>query len=162
MLPAIRSAQAEDIHFLVDIDLKSYHYPWPINKWRKFAADPTCVIKLASIKAAPVSVCVWQKKPAIKEAEILRLATKPAYRCQGIGSLLLHAIEFEARENELQEISIIVPEIKCFPGHPDDVSHWLLERNYKAVTPILKNHFYMYGSHCDGFKFIHSIGENDA
>lgn len=162
MIPAIRLAQTRDIHFLADIDLKSYDYPWTIDKWRKIAANPTCVIPLASIKVEPVSVCVWQKKPAIKEAEILRFATKPAYRNYGIGSLLLHTIEAAAREIELQEITIVVPEIKCFPGHPDDVSQWLLKHGYRAVTPILKDYFYMYGNHCDGFKFVHSIGENHA
>ena len=159
MTPVVRLAQLKDIHSLVDIDLKSYVYPWSIDKWREFAADPTCVILLASLKVEPVGMCVWQKKLATKKGEILRLAVKPSHRCQGIGTLLLRNVETEAKENNLQEIVIIVPEINCFPSHPDDVSEWLLKQGYRAVTPILKNHFRMYGSHCDGFKFINSFVE---
>lgn len=162
MTPVIRLAQLRDIHSLVDIDLKGYVYPWSIDKWREIAADSTCIILLASFKVEPIGVCVWQKKPATKEGEILRLAVKPSHRCQGIGTLLLHNVETEAKENNLQEMVIVVPEINCFPGHPDDVSKWLLEQGYQAVTPILKNHFHMYGSYCDGFKFINSlVGEDN-
>jgi len=163
MIPAIRTAQLKDIHSLVDIDLKGYDYPWSVNEWRKFAADPTCVTLIASLRAEPVGVCVWQKRPAIKEGEILKLATKLTYRCRGIGSLLLHEVETGAEENKLLEMVVIVPEIKCCPGQPDDVSQWLLKRGYKAVKPVLTNHFHMYGSHCDGFKFVNSFtGEENA
>lgn len=162
MIPAIRPAQVRDVHSLVDIDLKSYDYPWTIDKWRKLAADSTCDILLASLKAEPIGVCVWQKKPAKKEGELLRLAVKPAYRNLGVGSLLLCTVELEAKDNDLESMVIIVPEIKCFSGHPDDVSQWLLDHKYRAVTPILKDHFSMYGSRCDGFKFMHVfMGESD-
>jgi len=163
MVPATRLAQLSDIHSLVDIDIKGYDYPWPLEKWRSIVDDPTCIVTLAAIKIEPVGVCVWQKKPAIKEAEILRLTIKPAYRKRGVGSFLLRVIESEVRENGLQEMVVIVPELKCFPGHPDDVSQWLLDRGYRAVKPILTNHFCMYGSKCDGFKFASSVtGVKDA
>lgn len=163
MIPATRLAQLSDMHSLVDIDIKGYDYPWPLERWRDLTEDPTCVIMLAILQVEPVGACVWQKKPAVKEGEILRLTTKPAYRERGIGSFLLQTVESEARENGLQEMVIIVPELKCFPGHPDDVSQWLLERGYRAVKPILTNHFCMYGNKCDGFKFASSlIGERNA
>lgn len=161
MLPAIRHAQVRDVNYLADIDLKSYEYPWPIEKWRTLAADPTCIILIASFKAEPISVCAWQKKPAVDEAEILRLATKPTFRNMGIGTLMLRTTEAEARDNDLHELVIIVPEINCFPGHPDDLSCWLVARDFHAVTPILKDQFYMYGKSCDGFKFTHTVGAND-
>ena len=160
MVPATRLAQLSDMHSLADIDIKGYDYPWDLDKWRSLTEDPACVIMLATLEMEPVGVCVWQKKPAVKKGEILRLTTKPAYTGRGIGSFLLRTVESEARENGLREIVIIVPEIKCFPGHPDDVSQWLLNRGYCAVKPILTNHFRMYGSKCDGFKFASSlIGE---
>lgn len=160
--PSVRVARANDINHVVDIDLKSYDYPWPVEKWRKFIVDPTCITILASFKAEPVGVCVWQKKPAVDEAEILKLATKPAHRNKGVATFLLNAVQMTAIDYGLKLVTIIVPEINCFPGHPDDVSQWLLEQGYKAITPILKNHFYMYGKKCDGFKFTCTIGEEDA
>jgi GNAT superfamily N-acetyltransferase len=162
MTPVIRLAQARDLHPLVDIDLKSYDYPWSVDKWRKFVTDPTCMILLASFKVEPVGMCIWQKKLAIKEAEILRIATKPAYRGKGAGIFLLHGVETGAKEHGLEKVTVIVPEIKCFPGYPDDVSQWLLNRGYKAITPILKDHFYMFGGRCDGFKFVKYMGEKHA
>ena len=152
MLPVIRGAQARDINYLVDIDIKSYHFPWSVDKWRKFAGDKTCSILLAMIKVEPVAVCAWKKSG--KDAEILRLATKPAYRGLGAGSLLLHAME----STDLQEVTVIVPEINCFPGHPDDISAWLLARGFRASAPILKDHFHMYNKHYDGFKFAKFLG----
>ncbi|MHC4188381.1 MAG: GNAT family N-acetyltransferase [Planctomycetota bacterium] len=159
MIPAIRSAQVRDVNYLADIDLKSYDYPWPIDKWRRLAIDPTCVILLASFTVEPIGFCVWEKKPETKEATILRLATKPIYRSMGVASLLLEASECGAKENELQTMTFIIPEIKCFPGQPDDVSQWLLNRGYRAGPPILKDYFYMYGADCDGFIFTHSLTE---
>ena len=161
-VPSIRPAQTRDIHHLVDIDLKSYAYPLSVDGWRKLADDPTCVILIAAFKVAPVAVCVWQKKPAVKEGEILRLATKKKHRNLGAGSYLLKAAERGAKDYELDKVTIVVPEINCFPGHADDVSQWLLKREFQAVPPILKNRFYMYGQRCDGFKFEKVIGENHA
>lgn len=162
IVPSIRTAQTKDVHHLVDIDLKSYDYPWSVDKWRKLSEDPTCIIVVASFKVEPISLCIWQKKPAVKEAEILRLATKPKYRKRGVATFLLNAAEHSAKVHELAKVTIIVPEISCFPGHPDDISQWLLKHGYQAIAPILKNQFYMYGKHCDGFKFEKVIGESDA
>ena len=160
MVPAIRPAQVRDVHSLVDIDLKSYDYPWAVDKWRELAADTTCDILIASLRVEPIGMCVWQTSPDGKEGELLRLAVKPVYRECGIGSLLLATVELEVREKGLEKLVIIVPEVKCFPGHPDDVSQWLLVRRYRAGTPILKDHFSMYGSRCDGFKFTHTFTED--
>jgi GNAT superfamily N-acetyltransferase len=165
MTLSLRPALGNDINFLVDIDLKSYDYPWSIDKWQSLAFDPTCVIVLAIINVEPVGFVAWRKKTAIKEAEILRLAVKPAYRKCGVGSLLLSSVEITACESGLQEIVIIVPEVYCFPGHKNDVSQWLLARGFRAVAPIFKNYFDLYGSKVDGFKFVGPadvLGENNA
>lgn len=161
MIPSMRPANVGDINYLMDVDLKSYDYPWTLDEWRKYLEDLTCTTLLASYKVEPVSVCVWQNKPGIDEAEILKLATKPAYRNQGAGLFLVNAVIMAAADYKLSNISIIVPEIKCFPGHPDDVSQWLLNRGFHAIVPILKRHFRMYGARCDGFKFMLEIGEKE-
>ncbi len=158
MTPSIRLAQPNDIHSLVDIDLKSYDYPWPLDRWREAAADPTCVIMVATIRAESVGVCAWRKRPTIKEGDILKLATKPDYRKQGVGTMLLSIVETSIADHGLHTATITVPELNCFPGHPDDVSVWLRKKGYQVVLPILRECFYMYGSRCDGFKFVHTVG----
>lgn len=165
MIPLLRPALGNDVNFLIDIDLKCYDYPWSVDEWRLLALNPACSVTLATINMEPVGFVAWGKVIAKKEAEILRLAVKPAYRNSGVGSLLLGSIEIEANEYGMQKIVLIVPEIHCFPNHRNDVSQWLLTRGYKATKPILKNHFDMYGSKVDGFKFVgpaNVLGENNA
>jgi len=157
IIPSLREARFTDINNLVDIDIKSYAYPWSLKQWRAVAVNPECHMTVATIKEEPIAVCAWQKNFE-NEAEILKLATKPAYRGRTIGTLLLHSVSLVAIEQGLKKVIIIVPEIKCFPGHIDDVSVWLLKRMFVAVKPILKNHFTMYGQPCDGYKFILKTG----
>ncbi len=151
MLPAVRGAQIRDINYLVDIDIKSYHFPWSVDTWRRFAASKSCNILLASVKAEPIAVCAW--RTCGKDAEIMKLATKPDFRNLGAAIGLLRMME----ATELQEVGIVVPEINCFPGHPDDVSRWLSARGYRAIAPIIKDRFHMYGKYYDGFKFTKSL-----
>jgi len=157
MIPSLRPALGNDINFLIDIDLKSYDYPWLVDKWRSLALNSVCTVTLATMNMGPVGFVAWKKKIADKEAEILRLAVKPAYRNNGAGSLLLGSVEVDANENGIQKITLIVPEIHCFPNHKNDVSQWLLARGYQAIKPIFKNYFDMYGSKVDGFKFVSSV-----
>ena len=157
MIPSLRKAQITDINNMIDIDIKSYMYPWSLKQWRAVTIDPACDITVATIKMEPIAVCIWQKNSK-NEAEILKLATKPAYRGHAAGTLLLHSVSLAAVKQGLKRIIIIIPEINCFPGHPDDVSVWLLERMFTAVKPILKDRFIMYGQPCDGYKFVLEIG----
>jgi len=165
MIPLLRPASGNDINFLIDIDLKSYDYPWSVDKWRLLALNPACTVTLATVNMEPVGFVAWGKIIADKEVEILRLAVKPTYRNNGIGSLLLGSVEINANENGIQKITLIVPEIYCFPNCKGDVSRWLLARGYQATKPIFKDYFNMYGSKVDGFKFVGPAnvwGENNA
>lgn len=158
MKPTIRFAQVTDINSLLDIDLKSYDYPWTINKWRDVSNDEDYILLIASLKVQPVSMCVWRRKAGGERAEIIKLATKPYYQRQGFATLLLNKVENDMRSAAIREAVITVPEIKCVPGHPDDVSAWLLSHKYKPVKPILKDEYCMYGSVCDGFQFARVLG----
>ena len=161
MIPEIRLAQARDIHYLADIDLKSYDYPWSLTQWREIGTDPTTAVMIAAVRADPVGMYVWRKQPNIKQAEILKLATKPIFRGRGIGTFLLLAAEAAMCASSLNEATIIVPEINCLPDHPDDVSSWLVKRGYHVVLPILEGRFRMYGKRCDGFKFVHDVRDSE-
>jgi N-acetylglutamate synthase-like GNAT family acetyltransferase len=158
MKPTIRHAQVRDVNSLLDIDLKGYDYPWTISKWREISNDAEFTLLIATLKVQPVSMCVWRWKVGSERAEIVKLATKPYYQGQGFATLLLNKVESDMRSAAVREAVITVPEIKCFPGHPDDVSAWLLARKYKPIKPVLKDEYCMYGSMCDGFQFAHVLG----
>lgn len=162
MKPTIRNAQVRDVNSLLDIDLKGYDYPWTITKWREVSNDGDFVLMLAMLKVQPVAMCVWNRKAENGRAKIIKLATKPYYQDQGFATLLLNRVERDMRSAGIEEAAFTVPEIKCFPGHPDDVSQWLVKRGYKPVKPILKDRYRMYGSPCDGFQFAHKLGEKNA
>ncbi len=158
MKPTIRRAQVRDVNSLLDIDLKGYDYPWTIAKWREISNDEDYTLLIATLKVQPVSMCVWRGRPSEGGAEIIKLATKPYYRGQGFATLLLNRVESDMRSAAIKEAVFTVPEIKCFPGHPDDVSAWLMARKYRPVKPILKDKYCMYGSMCDGFQFARVLG----
>ena len=160
MKPTIRRAQVRDVNALLDIDLKSYDYPWTITKWREISGDEDYTLLIATLKAQPVSMCVWRRrKDAADCAEIVKLATKPRNQGQGLAALLLNRVEGNMRSAGIKKAVFAVPEIKCFPGHPDDVSAWLLARKYKPVKPILRDEYCMYGSMCDGFQFARDLSK---
>jgi GNAT superfamily N-acetyltransferase len=159
MKPTIRNAQVRDVNSLLDIDLKGYDYPWTIAEWRDVSNNEDYTLLLATLKVQPVSMCVWRRKPGSERAEIVKLATKPYYQGQGFATLLLNRVERDMRSAAVREAVFTVPEIKCFPGHPDDVSAWLMARKYKPVKPILRDEYCMYGSMCDGFQFARVLGE---
>jgi GNAT superfamily N-acetyltransferase len=157
MKPTIRQAQVRDVNSLLDIDLKGYDYPWTIAKWREISSDEDYTLLIATLKVQPVSMCVWRRKSGSDRAEIIKLSTKPYYQGQGFATLLLNKVERDMRSAAIKEAVITVPEIKCFPGHPDDVSAWLMARKYRPVKPILKDKYRMYGNMCDGFQFAHTL-----
>jgi N-acetylglutamate synthase-like GNAT family acetyltransferase len=157
MKPTIRHAQVRDVNSLLDIDLKGYDYPWTISEWRDISNNEEYTLLIATLKGQPVSMCVWRHKAGDERAEVVKLATKPYYQGQGFATLLLKRVERDMRSAAVKEAVFIVPEIKCFPGHPDDVSAWLLGREYKPIKPILKDEYCMYGSKCDGFQFARQL-----
>lgn len=158
MRASIRSIMIKDLNWLMDIDIKSYEYPWSIEQWKKLADGLQYVILVALVKNVPVGFVAYDRTQG--EVEILRIAVKPSYRRKGIGTKLLYTVEKGA--GTLNRIRIVVPEIQCFPGHEDDVSQWLLKRGYVAVPPILKNHFQFCGNNIDGFTFIKEQGRCHA
>lgn len=155
MKPAIRPVTGADINYVRDIDLKSYLYPWDSDIWRKLANDKACYIVTSSLDFTPTGFIVWRTDD--DTCQILRLGVKPCARNSGSGSALLSHAEDWAIAHHLASIFMVVPEINCFPGHPDDVSVWLRNRHYKATLPVIEDVAVMYGKHVDGYKFVKEL-----
>jgi GNAT superfamily N-acetyltransferase len=147
MKASIRPATARDINYLMDIDLKCYEYPLDYSAWRVYITSPDIELLVATIEAAPIGFIVFTK------TEILRLAVKAAYRKEGTGSRLINNALDSARQAGGDKLDIIVPETSCLPGHPDDVSAFLMGNNFVAKPPIIEGIFEMYGRPVDGYCF---------
>jgi N-acetylglutamate synthase-like GNAT family acetyltransferase len=158
MRPEIRTALTREANSLLDIDLKSYDYPWPIAKWRAVLGDEEHSVLVACVKAQPVGVCIWRRSKQHLRAEICKLAIKHEYRRHGFACNLLRRVDQDVAELGMLETVVVVPEINCFPGHPDDVSVWLSKQGYTPERHIIRDKFLMYGSLCDGFQFIREVG----
>jgi GNAT superfamily N-acetyltransferase len=167
---SVRWACGRDVNYLKDIDLKSYQYPWGIEEWRKLQSDGDRRACVAVHGAEPIGFVVLLDKPEKRHhpfhdettLEILKLGVKPASRGQGAGTQLLRFVEEAALDGGFDKVALVVPEIKCVPRHPDDVSQWLLKRGYRAEIPILKDYFKMYGQLVDGFRFTRHLKEEKS
>ena len=155
MKPKIRPVTGADINYVRDIDLKSYTYPWDSEMWRKLANDKSCYIVISSLGFTPTGFIVWKVEE--DACQVLRLGVKPHARNLGSGSALITHVEDWAIDHHLTNIYTLVPEINCFPGHPDDVSAWLLHRGFKATLPIIEDLAFLYGNLVDGYKFVKEL-----
>lgn len=159
MTPFVRPAYPTDLNYVMDIDLKSYEYPWTQDDWQTINDDKTYHKFVATLSTRPIGFAIWTKEE--NEAVIIRLAVKRSHQRQGAGSRLLEALETDALTNSCSIISIIVPEFNCCPKSADDVSQWLLNRGFKTMLPIIPQYALMYGQFVDGFKFIKEIKKHE-
>ena len=151
----IRPGGDRDVNFVKDLDLKCYHYPWTPEQWGKTVGDDPAKWCLATIRDRPLGFAIWRIAPG--EIILNRLGVLPDSRKQGIGTELLRHVIRYAGARQAQKITLRVPEIHCFPGHPDDVSAWLLTRGFRAEPPVVREYAYMYGQWVDGFCFVKPI-----
>jgi len=156
---SVRRGCNRDVNYVRDIDLKSYQYPWDYDQWKVVGESKTHHWCVAIKEAQPIGFAVWEDSPKgyADAVKLLRLGVKPAYRGLGAGMQLLDYVLDYAEDSSFKRFLTIVPEIYCLPGHPDDVSEWLLHRGLHAVPPIVKEHAYMYGEWVDGFIFTTSL-----
>ena len=158
MRTKIRYGCDRDANYVKNIDLKSYPYPWTKDEWRQALGEDGCKWCVFLLEAQPIGFGVWKEHDETSDIEILRLCIKPTERRAGYGTRLLAWIEEESKKIGFGGAYMVIPEINCFPGHPDDVSEWLRLQGYAAETPILKDYRRMYGSLVDGFRFAKVIG----
>lgn len=148
----VRPGGDRDVNLVKDLDLKCYHYPWTPEQWGETVGDNPAKWCLATIRDRPVGFAIWQQ---VKDVGLLqRLGVRPDSRKRGVGTELLSYVLRCVRNTGATELNLMVPEIHCFPGHPDDVSAWLLTRGFRAKPPIVPEWGYMYGQWVDGFCFV--------
>jgi GNAT superfamily N-acetyltransferase len=106
-------------------------------------------------KGRAVGFAIWRDAP--DEVTLEKIGVRPDSRNRGTGTKLLWHVVRQARNIGATQVTLLVPEINCFPGHPDDVSQWLLGRRFRTKAPIVKNYAFMYGQWVDGFQFVRPI-----
>jgi N-acetylglutamate synthase-like GNAT family acetyltransferase len=143
---------------MFEIDLRTYDYPlgYVEIKDMLMSKDHTCLIA-ADEQHQVVGFAVLKSDRPKGVMEVVRLAVHPKHRGLGAAKLLLEKAEEFCVTCKLHEMFINVPETKCIPRDPDDVSRWLKFQGFKAVTPLLKDAFEMYGGKVDGIKFVRPV-----
>lgn len=155
----VRPGTDREVNLVKDLDLKSYDYPWEREKWSEMVGENPGKWCLATIAGKAVGFAIWRMEP--DEAVLLRLGVRPDNRKKGVGAALLERVVKYARSSGAKRVSLLVPEIHCFPGHPDDVSQWLLNRKFRSGGSIVREHAFMYGQWVDGFRFVLPVERGD-
>jgi len=127
MITNIRKPGAQDLNYILDIDLKCFEDTWPHTKWRETVRDPNYGMLIGTYQGLPVGFIVWSN-----DGVIARLAVKPTYRNKGVGSQLLAAVEVIFSQQTILEVKFPITESLCQPGVSYDMSHWLTNRGYRA------------------------------
>lgn len=154
----VHSANQRDLNAIFEIDLRTYDYPLSYIEIKELLTSKEHFCVIASDDAhCVVGFAIFKKHMADGYLEIERIGVKAKSRHLGIGTRLLQAGDDYSFSNKLHEMFIIVPETKCLPGDPDDVSRWLRASGFKAVLPLYKEQFKMYGRTVDGIKFTRCV-----
>lgn len=154
----VHTANQRDINGMFEVDLRAYEYPIGYIEIKDYLMSRECFCVIAADDSHNVvGYAIFKKDAAAGVLEIVRLGVLPKRRGEGAGKELLRAGSDFCLTYNLHEMSVLVPEIKCNPGQPDDVSRWLRYQDFLAVLPIKKDEFEMYGSKVDGIKFVRKI-----
>lgn len=152
----MHTANQGDLNGMYEVDLRAYDYPLTYLELKEFVTHPGEYFNViaADDKCKIIGYAVFKKDASAGTLEIIRLGVVPKHRGQGAGKELLRAGLDWMYTCRLYEIFVVVPECKCCPGDPDDVSRWLRFQEFVATTPLLPCRFKMYGDCQDGIKFV--------
>ena len=158
--PVIRLTRPADANVLSMLDLKSYPYPFSLDKWKELASDsgkkskPKVVV--CEVLRKPVGFAVWQDVDD-DIARIIRLGVIPKFSRKGVGNLLLNKVINHCQIERKDILRVIVPDIHCQPGDPDDVSGFLSRMYFHTTGSVITEFRHMYGDWCDGYVFERNI-----
>lgn len=166
--PIVRLSRPTDINNLVALDLKCYPYPLAMSNWQELlnnsgkAAEPWIVV--VEVYRKPVGFALWHEAyeeggdEKLKDAILLlRAGVLPKYRFNGLGRKLIEKCCIEARKAGKKRVRIVIPDIHCRPGDPDDVSQFLNKTGFNTTGEIKPCHKKMYGDWVDGYVFQKEI-----
>ncbi|OGN96977.1 MAG: hypothetical protein A2Z77_00575 [Chloroflexi bacterium RBG_13_51_36] len=146
----IVTATAKDLDTLRDLDMRCYFYPVPEVGWSHALLDSACVVNMVKLSNRPLGYSIVE--PLGKGLRIHRLGVLKKFRGIGVAKRLLHKAEDMRRDTGADALTIMVPEIHCLPGDPDDVSGYLKSQGFLAYATQL-DAFRMYGRKYDGIIF---------
>lgn len=154
--PQLRLSKPGDINDLTTLDLKCYHYPLNMTSWRELLRESGKPMRgrvtVAEYGRYKIGFAVWLNLDK-ETIEIMRLGVHPDYRRRGIGSLLLSKIMADAQHQQAKTLRITAPDIHCEPGHPDDVSDFLINSGFKTTGEVVSDFKRMYGDMVEGYIF---------
>ena len=150
-------ASVKDLGTLKDIDLKTYHYPLAQDAWTYALVDSPCTVYLVNYSRKAVAYAVVEPSPCNeKNLRLQRCGVLRDFRGFGVAKFILRDVSQTAKDMLMTRVEVLIPEVHCLPGDPDDVSLWLKFQGFRAAS-IIKNCFDMYGEDYDGFLFERSV-----
>jgi GNAT superfamily N-acetyltransferase len=158
--PVVRLTRPSDNNALADLDLKCYDYPYSNERWKELAGEsgkkkkPRVVV--LEVLRKPAGYAVWNYLDE-DTAKIIRLGVKPGWRRKGLGSVLLGKIIHHSQIEKADKLQVIIPDIHCIKGDPDNVSGFLAKTNFTATGEVIEGYRYMYGEWRDGYVFERNI-----
>lgn len=159
MICSIREAREEDAHYVMDIDLKCFTYPWSAEFW----ADQEDFYKtlVATWYGTPVAMAVYSVGSVIcptfcydaddGDFTILKVGVKKNYRNKGIGRHLVNHIKRVADGVKATSVLAISPESSCLPPG-NNAGSWMRKLGFKGKG-IIPGCFIDCGDAEDGYLF---------
>jgi ribosomal protein S18 acetylase RimI-like enzyme len=160
MIFSIREARREDAHYVMDIDIKCFEYPWTAEFWGD--ASEFYKIVVGTYYGTPVGMAVYAVGSVIcptfcyeapdNAFTILKVGVKKDFQRHGLGRLLVNDIKGIACAAKAEGVLSIVPESICLPDSDRDASGWLNKVGFEAKH-IIPRCFTNCGESEDGFLF---------
>lgn len=140
------------LHYLKNIDIKSYEFPWDDEYWNSEAEKS--ILKLWMKDGKPYGFTAYRfvnVKNILKSGDIegtivhiLKLAVHPDWRNKGIGAALLRNIEEAARLQKVVILVIILHE------ENSEGRDWIIKRGFKGNSL----HLELFPDGRDGYGFL--------
>lgn len=163
--PLIRLTRPGDVNALSTLDLKTYHYPLELETWKELAGqsgkptEPKVVV--VEVARRPVGFALWQEVDE-DVARIIRLGILPKSRFCGLGTLLIKRIIAHSQTEKKDRLRIVIPDLHCQPGDPDDVSGFLSKVGFHTTGEVIQDHSRMYGDWREGYVFERNIAHDQT
>lgn len=151
----IRTARYNDQFDVLDCDLKCFDYPYDSDAW-EFVED--CYnLKVATLEGKIVGFTIYYYDDGSKLAKVPKVAVKPDYRRNKVGTLLLAQVNRWAKGTPAKQMEMILPESFLNPDDPiRDCTGWLRATHWKAEG-VAKSMFQDLGHRLDGIRFIRNV-----
>jgi ribosomal protein S18 acetylase RimI-like enzyme len=160
-----RLAHNSDLIDLCNLDLKCYEQPPATQEWwMQIFESPQFGCIVACKNQVPIGMIVWGReafklpnfKAKVTTLHIHKICVYKEFRKKSIGKHLLAHVHEKAQREGIPYMTMCVPEYKCEPGTPDDISGWLNKLGFKA-TIILPLKVPLYGKDYDQFLFVYEV-----